>query len=49
MSTGCVRASAECGKASANCGRAALWCSSMMFSNCRGVSGCEEPESEELE
>lgn len=41
--------SAGCGRASAQCSRVALCCSSMIFSNCKRVSGCEEPESEELE
>jgi hypothetical protein len=45
----CSRASVECGRAFARCGRVSLGCSSMMFSSCRRVSDCEEPESDELE
>jgi hypothetical protein len=35
--------------ASAGCGRVSGGCSLMMFSSCRRVSDCDEPESEELE
>jgi len=41
--------SAECGRASTRCSRVSLGCSSMMISFCRGVSDCEEPESDEPE
>ncbi len=43
----CRRVSSCCGSASAQCGRVSLACSSMMFSNCRRVSECEESEFEE--